>query len=228
MTTTSYPEPLQAQQPTRMGDATRNAPTDDGTLAKSGDALGSMVRAVPTTGGQPQGAGPSPSQQAAGKDERPLPTSAGFLTVLSDPVHYHVKHPLQSHWTLHQKIGQVEGASSRGVSQDDWERSLKKSVTIGTVEDFWCVYNSMQDFSTIPNNCDYFFMREGVKPMWEDPANKGGCELRIVVTRNMDAVSMWKMAVLGEAKDRLCTNHCLLPLRVRVVTGHSGCPILGL
>lgn len=214
-TTTSYPEPLQAQQPTRTSEATRNAPSNGGeTLAKSGgagDALGSMVQAVPGTDEQrqqqqqPSGATATatatsttasvPAPSSMGKEERLLPTSAGFLTILSDPVNYHVKHPLQSHWTLHQKIGQVEGASSRGVSQDDWERSLKKSVTIGTVEDFWCVYNSMQDFSTIPNNCDYFFMREGVKPMWEDPANKGGCELRIVVTRNMDAVTMWKMAV---------------------------------
>lgn len=185
-----------------MSDAPQNVSTDNEPLVQSGDALGSMVRAVSTTSEQQsrpqasqQGTAQSSGQPPMDKDERPLPTSAGFLTVLSDPVHYHVKHPLQSHWTLHQKIGQVEGASSRGVSQDDWERSLKKSVTIGTVEDFWCVYNSMQDFSTIPNNCDYFFMREGVKPMWEDPANKGGCELRIVVTRNMDAVNMWKMAV---------------------------------
>lgn len=206
-TTTSYPEPLQAQQPTRTSEATQSSLSNGETLAKSGagDALGSMVQAVSGTDEQRQqqppgtmastASTPAAGQPPVGKEERSLPTSAGFLTILSDSVSYHVKHPLQSHWTLHQKIGQVEGASSRGVSQDDWERSLKKSVTIGTVEDFWCVYNSMQDFSTIPNNCDYFFMREGVKPMWEDPANKGGCELRIVVTRNMDAVNMWKMAV---------------------------------
>lgn len=61
----------------------------------------------------------------------------GYITVLSDPVNYHVKHPLQSNWTLHQKLGQVEGSSSRAVKQDDWADKLRKSVTIGTVEDFW-------------------------------------------------------------------------------------------
>lgn len=165
-----------------------NSPTTNAPLSKSGDAIGSMVSASSHNA-------LSGATDKNSNTDRVLPTAEGYLTVLSDPVNYHVKHPLQSHWTLHQKIGQVEGATSRGVTQDNWERALVQSVTIGTVEDFWCVYNSMQDVNTIPNNCDYFFMREGVKPMWEDVANKGGCELRVVVTRNMDAMNMWKMAV---------------------------------
>lgn len=133
--------------------------------------------------------------------ESPAPSSAscnlGWKTILTDQSHYHVKHPLQSHWTLHQKLGQVEGASSRGVSQDQWSQQLHESVTIGTVEDFWCLYNSMQDVNTIPSGCDYFFMKEGVKPMWEDPANKGGSDIRISMTKSMNAPLMWKMAVLS-------------------------------
>lgn len=53
----------------------------------------------------------------------------------------------------------------------------------------------MQDVNTIPSNCDYFFMRERIEPMWEDPANKGGCELRMMLTKNMDANQMWKNTV---------------------------------
>jgi hypothetical protein len=53
----------------------------------------------------------------------------------------------------------------------------------------------MQDVTTIPVQCDYFFMREGVKPMWEDPANVGGCEWRVQLPRNMNITNMWKMAV---------------------------------
>lgn len=67
----------------------------------------------------------------------PNPNLHGYRTVLENPTAYHVKHPLQSHWTLHQKLGQVEGASSRGVSQESWAERLHESVTIGTVEDFW-------------------------------------------------------------------------------------------
>lgn len=61
----------------------------------------------------------------------------GYQTVLEDPTNYHVKHPLQSRWTLTQKMGQVENASSRGVSTKEWEAGLVANVSIGTVEDFW-------------------------------------------------------------------------------------------
>lgn len=121
----------------------------------------------------------------------------GFRTILEDSNVYHVKHPLQTHWTLHQKIGSVASqTSSRAVSQSEWEEKLKESVTIGTVEDFWCLYNEMQAIETIPTNCDYFFMREGVKPMWEDPANVGGGELRISINKSMDSGRMWRDALL--------------------------------
>jgi hypothetical protein len=79
----------------------------------------------------------SPTAPTGGLVEASRPSISGYRTILDDATNYHVKHPLQSHWTLHQKLGAVEGASSRGVSQDAWADSLKESVTIGTVEDFW-------------------------------------------------------------------------------------------
>lgn len=60
----------------------------------------------------------------------------------------------------------------------------------------YSLYNSMQDVTTIPTNCDYFFMKEGVKPMWEDPANKGGSDIRVTVSRTMNTPLMWKMTLL--------------------------------
>lgn len=130
----------------------------------------------------------------------PKPT-IGFKTILVDSANYHVKHPLTSHWTLHQKMGSVSirggnqsssssssssstpTASSRLVSKKDWDKTMQESVTIGTIEDFWCIFNKMQDISTLPDNCDYFFMRQGVSPAWEDKANIGGGEYRITPMR---------------------------------------------
>lgn len=54
----------------------------------------------------------------------------------------------------------------------------------------------MQAIDTIPTNCDYFFMREGVKPMWEDPANVGGGELRMTVVKAADGGAIWLNALL--------------------------------
>lgn len=81
----------------------------------------------------------------------------------------------------------------------------------------------MQDVTTIPVNCDYFFMREGIKPMWEDPANKGGCDFRAVVGRNMDTANMWKMAVSREGRLSglgIATHHIAL-----IVARRRGLPI---
>lgn len=81
--------------------------------------------------------------QSAAEATQPAASAAGgkritgYQTVLTDPTNYHVKHPLQSRWTLTQKMGQVENASSRGVSTKEWEAGLVANVSIGTVEDFW-------------------------------------------------------------------------------------------
>ena len=76
------------------------------------------------------------AEDGSGRSAHGAPVVGGYRTILSGP-DYHVKHPLQAHWTLYQKLGQVAGASSRGVSQESWEGNLRSSVTIGTVEDFW-------------------------------------------------------------------------------------------
>ena len=61
----------------------------------------------------------------------------GYRTVIENNEVYHVKHPLQTHWTLTQKLGSAASTGTRLVSQSAWEDTLKESVTIGTVEDFW-------------------------------------------------------------------------------------------
>lgn len=165
-------------------------------------------------------------------------TSAlGFKTILVDSNNYHVKHPLTSHWTLHQKMGSVRGAlpssasssasssstssntasisavssSSRSVSKSEWDKTMQESVTIGTIEDFWCIFNKMQDISTLPDNCDYFFMRQGVSPAWEDPANIGGGEYRITPTRGHISIlpMVWRQLLMMAVGSQL-TEHTLV------------------
>lgn len=159
-------------------------------------------------------------------------TSAlGFKTILVDSDNYHVKHPLTSHWTLHQKMGSVRGplpssssstssnaastsaasSSSRSVSKSEWDKTMQESVTIGTIEDFWCIFNKMQDISTLPDNCDYFFMRQGVSPAWEDPANIGGGEYRITPTRGHISIlpMVWRQLLMMAVGSQL-TEHTLV------------------
>ena len=80
----------------------------------------------------------SPAEESSASfDTESVSSGFTFRTILENATNYHVKHPLQSHWTLTQKVGQAEGASSRGVSKAAWEDTLVKTLTIGTIEDFW-------------------------------------------------------------------------------------------
>lgn len=57
----------------------------------------------------------------------------------------------------------------------NWEiKSYKKVSTISSVEEFWNTYEFIEN--NIIENSMFFFMREGINPLWEDPKNiQGGC-----------------------------------------------------
>lgn len=55
-----------------------------------------------------------------------------------------------------------------------WEDCLKEVATFDTVEDFWALYNHIQLASGLGWGSDYYLFKEGIKPMWEDPANVEG------------------------------------------------------
>ena len=94
---------------------------------------------------------------------------------------------LQNNWTFweHTKM-------PRNASDEDWANSIKEILTFSTMEEFWQIYSFMprpsevmfngKSFPDIENrNIDGFSMfKTGIKPAWEDPLNKNGCELRMI------------------------------------------------
>lgn len=58
-------------------------------------------------------------------------------SILSDQEKYHVKHPLNTHWCLFQKVSDVQAEDNGKVTKEEYEKSLQKNVTLGTIEDFW-------------------------------------------------------------------------------------------
>ncbi|XP_060522523.1 eukaryotic translation initiation factor 4E1-like [Cylas formicarius] len=76
-----------------------------------------------------------------------------------------VKHPLQHCWTLwyHQNDKNVA-----------WEMSQREIASFQTVEDFWMLYNHIKPASELKHGSDYAVFRKGIRPMWEDPANRNG------------------------------------------------------
>jgi len=47
-------------------------------------------------------------------------------------------------------------------------------TSVNTVEDFWSVFNYIERVSNLTSGCDYCIFKKGIKPMWEDEANKRG------------------------------------------------------
>ena len=74
-------------------------------------------------------------------------------------------HKLSHKWTLWAHL----------PHDTDWTiNSYKKVYTTETVEETIAVIETLPDI--LVKNCMLFFMRDGVKPTWEDPLNRdGGC-----------------------------------------------------
>jgi len=47
-------------------------------------------------------------------------------------------------------------------------------MTVSTVEDFWGVFNHIERVSKLQSGFDFSFFKRGIKPMWEDNANRQG------------------------------------------------------
>ena len=54
------------------------------------------------------------------------------------------------------------------------EYVLHEVFTFGTVEEFWRMYNNTYSISEVISNTDYLIFKKGIRPEWEDPANKDG------------------------------------------------------
>ncbi|EDV40805.1 uncharacterized protein Dana_GF23736, isoform C [Drosophila ananassae] len=113
------------------------------------------------------------------------------------------KHPLQNTWTL----WYLENDRSKS-----WEDMQNEITSFDTVEDFWSLYNHIKPPSEIKVGSDYSLFKKGIRPMWEDAANKQGG--RWVITLNKSSKSdldnLWLdvlLCLIGEAfdhSDQIC------------------------
>ncbi|XP_053208587.1 eukaryotic translation initiation factor 4E-1A-like [Panonychus citri] len=75
------------------------------------------------------------------------------------------KNPLNLKWTLWYLKPNKGG---------DWESNLVPVTSVGTVEDFWALYNHIELPSNLIQGSDYSVFKDDIKPMWEDKANRNG------------------------------------------------------
>jgi len=97
-------------------------------------------------------------------------------------------------------------------------------MTIGefnTVEDFCRYFNWLKPPSQLERNSNYHLFKDGIKPMWEDPANSKGGKWVLTMKANpelLDRCWNWlAMALVGEEldeKDEICG--AVVSLRARI------------
>ncbi|XP_043866259.1 eukaryotic translation initiation factor 4E1 isoform X1 [Drosophila mojavensis] len=113
------------------------------------------------------------------------------------------KHPLQNTWTL----WYLENDRTKS-----WEDMLNEITSFDTVEDFWSLYNHIKPPSEIKLGSDYSLFKKGIRPMWEDAANKQGGRWVITLNKSSknDLDNLWLdvlLCLIGEAfdhSDQIC------------------------
>ena len=86
-----------------------------------------------------------------------------------------VKHPLNNLW------GWWFFKSDKSRT---WADNLKYIAEVGSVEDFWGLFNHVQPVSGLPSVCDYSFFKKGIQPMWEDKQNVQGGRWLVQLSKN--------------------------------------------
>lgn len=121
-----------------------------------------------------------------------------------------IKHPLHNTWTLWYY---------ENDRKKSWEENLREITSFDTVEDFWSLYNHIKMASELNTGCDYSLFKKGVRPMWEDNANKqGGRWLLNVDKKTNDIDRYWLevlMCMVGEAFDEYSDEVCGATVNVR-------------
>ncbi|XP_031568324.1 eukaryotic translation initiation factor 4E type 2-like isoform X2 [Actinia tenebrosa] len=85
-------------------------------------------------------------------------------------------------------------------SPSNYENNIKIVGKFASVEQFWAFYSYMVMPGELTAHCDIHLFKDGIKPIWEDEANKGGGKW-IVRLRKGLASRCWEnlvLAMLGE------------------------------
>jgi len=106
------------------------------------------------------------------------------------------EHPLECFYTLWYSR-RLAPSRMRNLSYDDL---VKAVISFQSVEQFWQVSLQTMAPSQIPHSSSYHVFKSGIRPLWEDPANRRGGKWFVRVRRNY-VDKCWEnllLALLGE------------------------------
>ncbi len=128
-------------------------------------------------------------------------TAKSWLAAAAAPVRQERKTGLVFH-TPWQFSYMRRGPSMKAIGAT-YSSSIKNIAEVGTAEEFWGVYNHLVRPHKLAASTDYFLFRAGVKPMWEDEANKRGGRWTVRMHKSLTskAYEDLALAVVGEQFD---------------------------
>jgi hypothetical protein len=88
------------------------------------------------------------------------------------------------------------------TSSQFYDQTLKLLATFGTIEQYWSIYSYLLRPSDLPGHFDFHLFKEGIKPMWEDEANKRGGKW-IIRLKKGSSSRCWEnlvLAILGTSR----------------------------
>ncbi|KAG7457065.1 eukaryotic translation initiation factor 4E type 2 [Megalops cyprinoides] len=106
------------------------------------------------------------------------------------------EHPLQYNYTFWYS----RRTPGRPASSQSYEQNIKQIGSFASVEQFWRFYSHMTRPGDLTGHSDFHLFKEGIKPMWEDDANKSGGKWIIRLRKGL-ASRCWEnliLAMLGE------------------------------
>ncbi|PGH27129.1 hypothetical protein AJ80_01085 [Polytolypa hystricis UAMH7299] len=112
------------------------------------------------------------------------------------------EHPIKSTWIVWYRPPTPK--------YSDYEKSTIGLASISSVESFWTVYSHLKRPSLLPTVSDYHIFKKGIRPVWEDEANKKGGKWIVRLKKGV-ADRYWEdllLAMVGdqfaEASDEVC------------------------
>lgn len=122
--------------------------------------------------------------------------SEKLITAFDDPLKFNCQHPLKYKWDLW-----VDNKIK--AKSDNWLDTIKKIISVNTIENFWGVFNNIPTASDLNAPSDYYLFKENIIPCWEDVSNINGGKMTIVLKKQKDRVNyelldnIWSNTVLA-------------------------------
>jgi len=124
-------------------------------------------------------------------NNQPLEVEPGAFTPLPIP---EGEHKLQSQYCL------WYSRRGPGKQNHNFDQNLKLIGRFGTCEQFWSLYSHMVKPGDLASHSDFHLFKMGIKPMWEDEANKFGGKWIVRLRKGLSS-RCWEnlvLAMLGE------------------------------